>query len=87
MIMSKVSQYEFKVGAYELELHEKVESISNSGQSPIDILRVPGGWIYYMYNSKSGTREGTFVPWNNEFQSRDWKLPDNIGRYEEESAA
>jgi hypothetical protein len=45
---------------YKLKLHE-----SMSLNSRIDVLRVPGGWVYK-------TMQGSvFVPWDNEYQKTD----------------
>ena len=50
---------------YNLELHEAVSVIIDNTKQ-IDILRVPGGWIY---NYKDGN--DIFVPYNNEFIKED----------------
>lgn len=55
---------------YSLELHQQVYI-----NPEINILRVPGGWIYIYkkYNTN------TFVPFNNEFQPVDTNISPNIG--------
>jgi hypothetical protein len=45
---------------YDLELH-----YSYHDNSPYEVTRVPGGWIYR--DKELGTN--TFVPFNNEFQT------------------
>lgn len=49
---------------YDLKLHE-----STSLPCGTYIMRVPGGWIYNVWDSATDTpRSGTFVPYDNEFQ-------------------
>ena len=49
---------------YKLKLHE-CTVIDNS----ISVMRVPGGWIYDMWNNDTDNpKAGTFVPFDNEFQ-------------------
>lgn len=48
---------------YDLELHEDI-------QEPFMIIRrVPGGWIYEVWNEQDNSISCCFVPFNNEFQS------------------
>lgn len=44
---------------YELALHEKMWADSH-----IEVLRVPGGWLYTLFSSTNVT---AFIPYNNEF--------------------
>ena len=49
---------------YNMKLHEEI-SLTNW----IDILRVPGGWIYQASQLRyDGDNMAVFVPFNNEFQ-------------------
>ena len=41
------------------------------------LTRVPGGWIFYMQNM-TGTKIGTFVPFNDEFQSLNNEKSENL---------
>lgn len=57
---------------YKMELHEL---ITPAGDPSLQILRVPGGWIYHTWHDDSGrvgehryTTTSVFVPFNNEFQ-------------------
>lgn len=47
---------------YKLKMHEKI-GITND---KVEILRVPGGWIYTIWDRDMWT--SIFVPFNNEFQ-------------------
>lgn len=52
---------------YEMKLHEQILKKGECGaydSTNIYILRVAGGWVYTIKNSS------TFVPFDNEFQSR-----------------
>ena len=60
-------QYEFTRSLYDMELHDKFSNKDTLSITPLEILRVPGGWIYYMY-SRDNMRVSTFVPFSNEFQ-------------------
>lgn len=51
---------------YNLKLHEET-SINDT-----NIIRVPGGWIY-RYDLGSGYIQNTFVPYSDEFKSKDNK--------------
>lgn len=48
---------------YDLSLHEELDR----GRGNY-VLRVPGGWIYKTVSAE--TRVNTFVPYNNEFDTR-----------------
>lgn len=51
---------------YNLGLHETLETPFG-----ISIMRVPGGWVYDCWDSgRDRFKEGTFVPYNNEFQNK-----------------
>ena len=51
---------------YDLKLHETLE-ISGG----MVIMRVPGGWLYDCWDyDKSEYKQGTFVPFSNEFKSK-----------------
>jgi len=69
------NEYTFTKGLYDLALHERMGNESPGHLPPASVLRVPGGWIYYMFNDRSGDREGVFVPYNEEFKPSDgrWK--------------
>ena len=50
----------------ELHAHETIKTNQGMG---IDIIVVPGGWLYYTFNYNTDTFEsGVFVPYNNEFE-------------------
>lgn len=53
---------------YEFDLHE-FETIDTSSGQNFKVLRVPGGWIYYLYDEDSGdiSSAGTFVRYDNGF--------------------
>lgn len=51
---------------YDLELHENIQEIG------LDITRVPGGWIYRVWDYANPT----FVPYSEEFLPRN---PEHIG--------
>jgi len=53
---------------YNLKLHEWTNI--RARWTHTDILRVPGGWIYYNKNANSGEKTGVFVPFNDEFQRK-----------------
>tara|TARA_B100000378_G_C17772881_1_gene317323 strand:- start:222 stop:386 length:165 start_codon:yes stop_codon:yes gene_type:complete len=48
---------------YDLNLHEGM-TIHNNGRISVEVLKVPGGWIYH-YKTQNGI-SGTFVPYNDE---------------------
>ena len=48
---------------YDLKLHERFRNISK-----LEIIRVPGGWIYMSVADPDGEWQSTFVPFHNEFQ-------------------
>ena len=53
---------------YDMELHEKLTPAIKG--SIIDIIRVPGGWIYSTYsmsNDNYWSVSSVFVPFNDEF--------------------
>lgn len=53
---------------YDLELHEGLNL-----DSGINVMRVPGGWIYDGWDmEKDRSKTGLFVPFNNEFQTEPW---------------
>ncbi len=58
---------------YDLKLHETCRiSIMSCTKAVVDyysVIRVPGGWIYHLWdlNTQTYTRD-FFVPFNNEFQ-------------------
>lgn len=60
---------------YSLGLHQSLRNYSYSNKKDyIEVLRVPGGWLYTISKSvwriNSGTSERittTFVPWNEEY--------------------
>jgi hypothetical protein len=45
---------------YDLELHETIRTPENGN---VQVMRVPGGWIYDYFG------RGVFVPYNNEFET------------------
>lgn len=47
-----------KLGEFRTDIY------SSNYVEPFPILKVPGGWIFY----KGNCGEGTFVPYNNEFE-------------------
>ena len=49
---------------YALSLHESTKIQGHS----IYVTRVPGGWIYELYDTDTTTMNSVFVPFNNEFQ-------------------
>jgi len=58
---------------YKLKLHEitdiEVCSDSNTATSYWSVMRVPGGWIYQIWDTeKQDYVRGLFIPFNNEFQ-------------------
>lgn len=48
---------------YKMGLHDIADL-----NSQVQVLRVPGGWIYIMQTSTIGEFSACFVPFNNEFQ-------------------
>ena len=54
---------------YALELHETKEV--SDGSLFVQVLRVPGGWIYHAFDKSHNILSSLFVPFNNEFQSSD----------------
>lgn len=55
---------------YDMQLHDKY-----TPNDTLEIVRVPGGWIYYKFGYDTNShgarvilRTSTFVPFNNEFQ-------------------
>lgn len=50
---------------YNLKLHESEDFVV--GSEVIKVLRVPGGWIYMIYNSHEPHTQ-VFVPFSNEYQ-------------------
>lgn len=59
---------------YELELHEKVNLPFG-----ISVMRVAGGWVYDCWDfEKDNFKNGTFIPYNNEFQIVE-KVVDTFG--------
>ena len=68
-----IYKHEYSKSVYDMKLHEELEDKSNSSDIlHMRILRVPGGWIYY--SPYTGSRSGTFVPFDNEFQSKNWSV-------------
>jgi hypothetical protein len=53
---------------YEMTLHDEI-----SRGDYLTIRRVPGGWIYTTFTNNDGDWYGssTFVPYHNEFQSKE----------------
>lgn len=56
---------------YKMKLHERI-TLSRY----LDVIRVPGGWIYEswtyestLYGNKTSSASSVFVPYNKEFQS------------------
>lgn len=49
---------------YTLELHESC----TAGDRSITALRVPGGWIYELYDADTNSLNAVFVPFNNDLQ-------------------
>lgn len=54
------------VDIYNMRLHEKVEITVDEFR--VEVVRVPGGWLYKEPNSFDSSPSYTFVPFNNEFQ-------------------
>lgn len=53
---------------YDLDLHEWADIRTRFTFT--DVLRVPGGWIYYNKNLQDGRKTGVFVPFDNEFHPK-----------------
>ena len=50
---------------YEMKLHEEISIYSG-----LNVMRVPGGWIYKSFNEQVGgawSESSVFVPFDNEF--------------------
>lgn len=55
---------------YEMELHEviNITSVVENHKSLGRIVRVPGGWLYDLWDNLNKTYSGAvFVPYNEEF--------------------
>lgn len=57
---------------YLMKLHDlviiKQNNIDNTAETYYSVMRVPGGWIYQMWNDNLGCYDkAIFVPFNNEF--------------------
>lgn len=51
---------------YELDLHEltnEIKDVDDGEKAYLQILRVPGGWLYFLADSS-----GVFVPMNCEYK-------------------
>lgn len=55
---------------YAMQLHE---IITVDGHT--EVLRVPGGWIYEIYDGGSNISQMVFVPFNNEFMGKPEPTP------------
>ena len=64
---------------YNLELHESL-----STPFGIVIMRVPGGWLYDCWDTEVDKfKEGTFVPYNDEFKYLDIERNKKVRVYDE----
>ena len=52
---------------YKLKLHESI-CIDNACNAKLEIIRVPGGWIYTVYYPGIQNVNSEFIPFDNEFQ-------------------
>jgi len=52
---------------YNLKLHEIVKI---NDYPTTKILRVPGGWIYYVMTDSNTSVTATFVPYSDEFEEK-----------------
>ena len=55
-------------GIYDLDLHESTELPCRT-----TVTRVPGGWLYAYHNGHGLKRTAIFVPYNEEFKTKENK--------------
>lgn len=54
---------------YEMKLHEMARANwDQNGAVCYDVMRVPGGWIYTMFDKSKESQSSVFVEYHNEFQ-------------------
>lgn len=53
---------------YKLKLNESINATKPDDPTFCEIRRVPGGWIYTMFDPANHICGCVFVPFNNEFQ-------------------
>jgi len=68
--MEKITKNKIISDIYKMELHDKITVSDPSRVGLMEIIRVPGGWVYSLDYPGYGQSPTVFVPFNNEFENK-----------------